>query len=68
MMEREEGLGLRSLEESDRALVVPIRVWDGDKFPERLVSTIQTEDFRSYLNVRRGSKKWYEFQNTLNRK
>lgn len=61
MMEREEKLGLRSIERSELGLVVPIRLWDGDKFPEK-VKSVQLGNFRDYTDVRRGTKKWYEFQ------
>ncbi|HXU08063.1 MAG TPA: TIR domain-containing protein [Blastocatellia bacterium] len=65
IMEREEGVGVRSLQKSESGLVVPIRLWDGDKFPERLTNTIQIKDFREYTYIKRGAKKWYQFENAI---
>lgn len=66
MLEREKILGFRSREQPERGLIIPITVFDGEKFPT-LVKDIQIADFRYYTDLRRGTRKWFDFLDQIAR-
>jgi len=68
MLERQKQLGLCTLG-NIRGLVVPIQVFDGDKYPTILTDTVQLRDFTAFTYITRQSrlKRWTLFIEALRR-
>lgn len=64
MLERQTKLGLCSASNL-RGLIIPIRACDGDKYPTVLTKHIQLSDFRDYIDLRRGTRRWNEFKSAV---
>jgi hypothetical protein len=65
MMEREEQLR-RNHPHREQGLLLPIRLWDGDKYPTRLTETFQVADFSKFTYMKRGARGWYLFEERVN--
>ena len=67
MMEREETLGLNLDENSETGLVIPVRLCDGEKFPDRIGEIQHFCNFGNYTMMRKGTKTWTQFQQQMDR-
>ena len=64
MLAREEKLGFHSMAGRNQGLVLPIRLFDGEKYPDR-VKNVQLGDFRDFSDVKRGTRTWFRFKDAI---